>query len=75
VIGKSGVPLLPITLGFISGLLRSPRTNSTQGLERSAAALMRAFLLAFLHAFLQSFEALTYRSQGQQGDSHRIRQF
>jgi hypothetical protein len=49
--------------------------RSTLRLERSTAALLRAFPLAFLHLFLQSFEALTYRSQGQQGDSHRIRQF
>jgi hypothetical protein len=64
-----------MALGFISVMPRSSSASLQRTWKDRTAALLRAFLLVFLHAFLQSFEALTYRSQGQQGDSHRIRQF
>ncbi|WP_159008015.1 hypothetical protein [Bradyrhizobium sp. S69] len=79
-IGKSGVSLLLMMLGFISSAhdfkseLAQARARSGAWKDRTAAR-SHTFLLVFLHAFLQSFEALTYRSQWQQGDSHRIRQF
>jgi hypothetical protein len=79
-IGKSGVSLLLMMLGFISSShdfkseLAQERARSGAWKGRSAAR-SHTFLHVFLHAFLQSFEALTYRSQWQQGDSHRIRQF